>query len=234
MLGEKSGKLHARGNRIPAKYGANRTAYGNQTFSNKINPVVDPGDAGTAARFFHQLELDPFIYQAKAARRERNRGCDALSDSGSTQSAYSNIKNPACLDCGRRLPGGGGIPDRCPRCGSQNLQRLPPKLDGSGRDGCKTRANIHPTVKSVQLMRHLCRLICPPGGIVLDPFAGSGSTGVACAAEGLRFLGVEQVAAYAEIARARLRHAYESGAQPKTASVSAGTSRAAPAQMRLI
>lgn len=66
-------------------------------------------------------------------------------------------------------------------------------------------------------MRHLVRLICPPGGIVLDPFAGSGSTGVGCAAEGLRFFGIEQEEAYAEIARARLRHAYGNAGQPEPA-----------------
>jgi len=53
-------------------------------------------------------------------------------------------------------------------------------------------ANTHPTVKNTELMRWLTRLVTPPGGLVLDPFAGSGSTGVACAAEGFRFLGVER------------------------------------------
>lgn len=52
--------------------------------------------------------------------------------------------------------------------------------------------NAHPTVKSVDLMRYLCRLVTPLDGIVLDPFAGSGTTGVACAEEGFRFLGIER------------------------------------------
>lgn len=64
--------------------------------------------------------------------------------------------------------------------------------------------NTHPTVKSTQLMRYLCRLITPPGGTVLDPFAGSGSTGVAALAEGFRFVGIEQEIAYIEIAERRL------------------------------
>lgn len=67
-----------------------------------------------------------------------------------------------------------------------------------------TRRNDHPTVKPTDLMRYLCRLVTPPGGIVLDPFAGSGSTGKACAVEGFRFIGIEREAEYCEIARARI------------------------------
>jgi hypothetical protein len=73
---------------------------------------------------------------------------------------------------------------------------------GAGRTG--KRRNHHPTVKSTDLMRWLVRLITPPGGIVLDPFAGSGSTGVACSAERLRFIGFELDPEYVEIARARI------------------------------
>ena len=76
-----------------------------------------------------------------------------------------------------------------------------------GRKG-GPRKNSHPTVKPVKLMRWLVRLLCPLGGVVLDPFAGSGTTGVACAEEGMRFLGIEQKAEYAEIAVSRLHHAY--------------------------
>jgi DNA modification methylase len=68
-------------------------------------------------------------------------------------------------------------------------------------------ANHHPTVKPTELMRYLCRLVTPPGGLVLDPFAGSGSTGVACALEGFQFIGIEREAAYVDIARARIKAA---------------------------
>ena len=73
------------------------------------------------------------------------------------------------------------------------------------------RKNSHPTVKSVALMRHLCRLVTPERGLVLDPFAGSGSTGVACALEGLSFIGVEQDQAYHEIALERVIEAFNPG-----------------------
>jgi site-specific DNA-methyltransferase (adenine-specific) len=53
-------------------------------------------------------------------------------------------------------------------------------------------------------MRYLCRLVTPPGGGVLDPFTGSGSTGKAAVLEGFRFIGIEREAEYVEIARARI------------------------------
>jgi site-specific DNA-methyltransferase (adenine-specific) len=64
--------------------------------------------------------------------------------------------------------------------------------------------NTHPTVKPTDLMRYLCRLVTPPGGIVLDPFMGSGSTGKAAVLEGFDFIGVEREPAYLEIAQQRI------------------------------
>jgi site-specific DNA-methyltransferase (adenine-specific) len=66
--------------------------------------------------------------------------------------------------------------------------------------------NLHPTVKPIALMRWLCRLVTPPGGLVLDPFNGSGSTGCAAVLEGFRYLGAELDAEYVEIARKRIAH----------------------------
>lgn len=64
--------------------------------------------------------------------------------------------------------------------------------------------NTHPTVKPSDLMAYVCRLVTPPGGLILDPFMGSGSTGVGALREGFRFAGIELDASYLEIARARL------------------------------
>ena len=66
------------------------------------------------------------------------------------------------------------------------------------------KGNIHPTVKPTPLMKHLCRLVTPPGGLVMDPFCGSGSTGVAAIAEGFRFIGIEMNPEYVEIIKRRL------------------------------
>lgn len=65
--------------------------------------------------------------------------------------------------------------------------------------------NDHPTVKPTELMRWLVRLVTPPGGTVLDPFTGSGSTGKACAIEGFEFIGFEMDGHYCEIAEQRIK-----------------------------
>lgn len=77
----------------------------------------------------------------------------------------------------------------------------------SGMNSAKLRQNNHPTVKPTDLMAYLCRLVTPPGGIVLDPFMGSGSTGKAAVREGFRFIGCELETEYHLIADARLKAA---------------------------
>lgn len=76
--------------------------------------------------------------------------------------------------------------------------------DNAFQRGKTLRQNFHPTVKPTDLMRYLCRLITPPGGTVLDPFAGSGSTLKAAELEGFNAIGIELDPAYVEIARRRI------------------------------
>jgi DNA modification methylase len=73
--------------------------------------------------------------------------------------------------------------------------------------------NIHPTVKPTDLMRYLCRLVTPKGGVIVDPFMGSGSTGKAAVAEGFGFVGIELNEEYFEIACARIEAAHKSRSQ---------------------
>ena len=79
--------------------------------------------------------------------------------------------------------------------------------DNPRNRGVNLRTNHHPTVKPTDLMRYLCRLVTPPGGTVLDPFMGSGSTGKAAVLEGFSFIGIEREAEYIAIAEARINHA---------------------------
>jgi hypothetical protein len=122
-----------------------------------------------------------FFYVAKPSRRERDLGCEHL---------------PA--------KSGGEATDR--EDGSKGTEN--PRA-GAGRTG--GARNFHPTVKPVELMRYLCRLVTPPGGVVLDPFTGSGTTGMAALLEGFGFVGVEREPEYLEIAKARVSHALEAG-----------------------
>jgi len=73
-------------------------------------------------------------------------------------------------------------------------------------DWPRHNGNHHPTVKPTDLMAYLCRLVTPAGGIVLDPFMGSGSTGKAAMREGFKFIGCELDSEYLAIAKARIEH----------------------------
>jgi site-specific DNA-methyltransferase (adenine-specific) len=118
------------------------------------------------------------------------------------------------------FPGDEGRFFYCPKASKRDRDEglsLPESTPGQktgraeGSDGISPYAgsrsptrNNHPTVKPTDLMRYLCRLVTQPGGIVLDPFMGSGSTGKAATLEGLRFVGIERETSYLEIAKARI------------------------------
>jgi len=84
----------------------------------------------------------------------------------------------------------------------------PNSKDASGKfpdhDHRETGGNNHPTVKPIKLMEYLIKLITPPNGTILDPFMGSGSTGVACKNLNRKFIGIEKDANYFDIAKKRL------------------------------
>jgi len=100
--------------------------------------------------------------------------------------------------------------DRDEGCDGLNVKK---RTDGresehhTGHLRTTERSNHHPTVKPTDLMRYLCRLVTPPGGTVLDPFMGSGSTGKAATLEGFGFVGCELQPDYLAIAEARIQHA---------------------------
>lgn len=107
----------------------------------------------------------------------------------------------------------GRFPANLVHDGSQEVLELFPNESGrffycakaSKKD--RGEGNDHPTVKPNALMRYLVRLVCRKGGIVLDPFMGSGSTGVACMDEGMSFVGIELDEHYCDIARSRIGNA---------------------------
>jgi site-specific DNA-methyltransferase (adenine-specific) len=76
----------------------------------------------------------------------------------------------------------------------------------AGENNNPIHKNTHPTVKPITLMSYLCRLITPEGGVVLDPFMGSGSTGIAARLEGFHFIGMEMDEDYVKIAETRIEN----------------------------
>jgi len=125
-----------------------------------------------------------FLYQAKASKSERNLGCEELEAknfgfSGGANNAIKNNKN-------------------------KYLQ------NHIGLNKVSKMTNSHPTVKPLKLMEYLCTLTrTPTGGVVLDPFMGSGTTGIACINTERDFIGIEREAEYVKIAEARIKKAKE-------------------------
>ncbi len=117
-----------------------------------------------------------FFYVGKANKKDRNEGLDGLEEKGKV----FNGKNDTSA---------GNAP-------------------GSVEDKFTTKpqANHHPTVKPTSLMEYLIKMVCPQGGVVLDPFSGSGSTGKAAVRNGFKFVGVEMTDEYLPIIKGRLEH----------------------------
>lgn len=156
-----------------------------------------PENEGTAARYFPQFPADaaePFLFAAKARRGERSAGCEELPP------------RPADPYAGHRHR----------RMAGKDVETIRP----DGQAGSKA-PNHHPSVKPLALMRWLVRLITPENGLLLDTFAGSGTTGCAAVLEGRRALLIEEDAeseGYIQIARARVKHYSRGLSKPPTPS----------------
>ena len=121
-----------------------------------------------------------FFYCAKVSRAERNRGCSAFEERIHDTEDCTNLPS---------------MRTNSVNTSSGKLRKVKPTK------------NNHPTVKPIDLMKYLCRLVTPKGGTVLDPFMGSGSTGMAAKDEGFAFIGIEKELDYYEIAEQRIKTA---------------------------
>ncbi|CAI1502423.1 DNA adenine methyltransferase YhdJ [Serratia grimesii] len=172
---------------FPQNAGARAPVKGTEPTTNGFSgPVKFGGAIDRVAGCFHddQGSAARFFYCAKVSKSERDEGMDRF------------LPFTASDMTGGRKEGSAGIND--PRA-------------GAGRTA--GARNNHPTVKPVELMRYLCRLVTPAGGIVLDPFMGSGSTGKAALLEGFGFIGVELDPDHLTTAAARIAHSAKAVAQ---------------------
>ena len=118
-----------------------------------------------------------FFYVPKVSKKDRNEGLDGTL--------------PSFADCGKSQPT--NVRDRL-----RDITEGKVKADGL--------ANTHPTVKPTDLMHYLIRMVTPSGGVVLDPFMGSGSTGKAAVRHGYDFIGIEMEEQSFEVAKARIEY----------------------------
>ena len=127
-----------------------------------------------------------FFYTAKASKSERNLGCERLEIKQKIFNGQSSNSSKDMKDVEERFT-------------------------------TKPSANNHPTVKPLKLMEYLCTLTkTPTGGVVFDPFMGSGTTGIACVNTDREFIGIEKEADYVRIAEARIKKARELKNRQKT------------------
>jgi site-specific DNA-methyltransferase (adenine-specific) len=198
VLRHGTGALNVNGTRIEAPEGVARFAdkgepsvgiYGDGLHGSKAlgvdgsvgrwpaNVLLDPEAAAMLDDIGDSGGASRFFYTAKTSRAERERGVVEYGDD---------------IDEHRvaRLNAMGDDP--------------PEDIDPVSERFTTRARNHHPTVKPVDLMQWLCRLVTPPGGLVLDPFVGSGSTGMAALREGFDFIGIEREPEYVAIARARI------------------------------
>jgi DNA modification methylase len=183
-------ELDGQSGKIPASARATRVVPKGHAFAGEVHQGVDKfggppagptgfTDSGGASRFFTVTEWDPTADVAP----------------------FRYVAKPSKRE---RNAGLDGLP------GKREADRA--KADGVGGDNPRNRSNAakvnhHPTVKPVALMRWLVRLVTPPGGVVLDPFIGSGTTGIAAHKEGMCFIGIDQSDEYLTIAYHRVVHA---------------------------
>jgi site-specific DNA-methyltransferase (adenine-specific) len=156
-------ETHARGNKIQKSFsgGEYNVDFGQ---GSGYEECGKPYDSGNASRFFKSI-----IYQAKASKSERNKGCEGLEEKEVYRQGHGNKEND---DVTKRF--------------RTNMR------------------NNHPTVKPLALMEYLINMITPKGGTVLDPFMGSGTTGVACKNLNRNFIGIELDPEYFKIAERRV------------------------------
>jgi DNA modification methylase len=150
------------------------------------------GDEGGPSRYFPTFAPDPedavpWMYCPKASRAERNRGLDGMPCPDQTT---RNLIASEWIEDARHPDG------------------------GYPRNPSPPRQNSHPCVKPLTLMCWLARLVCAPGGTILDPFCGSGSTLVACVREQMHFIGIDAQESYVEIARRRVAYEQEQQTGP--------------------
>jgi DNA modification methylase len=189
-------------------------AYRSDTSGRDRDTVYTPNSAGRwPANFIHDgsdevTELFP----------ETSAGARPAKANKPTGEHYEGGWGP--ISDGERVTFEGGSAARffyCAKAGKKErnagLDDMPLRVAGGmqgqndGSMGTITmNQNHHPTVKPITLMRYLCRLITPPGGTVLDPFTGSGTTGIAATQEGFDFIGIEQDPEYTKIALTRIQH----------------------------
>lgn len=198
-----TGAINIKGSRIGTEQRTNNrndfsNQHGNQFGNGK--KIEKLGESEVTGRWPANVILDEDSAQildeqtshlhAAGNKMDTGQGLGQRYESSSYQISYSGIANRTHNDSG----------------GASRFFYVA-KASKSDRNEGLEDSNNHPTVKPTNLMRYLVKLVTPPGGTVLDPFTGSGSTGKAAILEGFEFVGIELTEDYLPIIQGRLNHA---------------------------
>jgi site-specific DNA-methyltransferase (adenine-specific) len=230
VLAHGTGALNIDATRIAGEPVQSQRANTTANFTSPMEPGVRPREYSTSGRWPANLIHDGsdevvglFPMTTSGVTVLRNRTGETMKPG----SVYGSFKAPPQPDFGYRDSGSAARFFYCAKASKadrdEGLDHMPEVArstefgqlhPGTSESGNTTgnylpRRNHHPTVKPTALMRYLCRLITPPGGTILDPFMGSGSTGKAAKLEGFKFIGIEREAEYIAIAQARIDAAKE-------------------------
>jgi site-specific DNA-methyltransferase (adenine-specific) len=198
--------------------------------SRKKDDLPDAGFHNSAGRWPANIILDPYtaelLDEQSGITSKSTGGTNAITNK---RAIYGEPKDWEPFSYGDT--GGASrffyVAKASKRDRNEGLEELDPQrhsdrelADGVGGDNPRNRTNqprqnFHPTVKPTTLMEYLIKLVTPPGGVVLDPFTGSGSTGKAAILQGFDFIGIEMTEEYLPIIEGRLKHAEAMVAEAK-------------------
>ena len=230
-----TGGLNIDGSRVPhggeianAKYAGYGSGYesanhADRKYGNGLGGVI--AQANDLGRWPANIILDPYtaeLLDEQSGTSKPSKG--KTGKVGGQLGIYENGHSPDYVGTWPTDNGGGAsrffyVAKASKRDRNEGLDELDPQrhsdrelADGVGGDNPRNRTNqakqnFHPTVKPTTLMEYLIKLVTPPGGVVLDPFTGSGSTGKAAILQGFDFIGIEMTEEYLPIIEGRLKHA---------------------------
>ena len=187
MLDEQSGDIKAGYRKNPS---TKKTPYTYQDKEYNVEGFIKKCKPQAPSNYADGSNPSRFFYCAKASKAERNMGCEGLENKKFVAGNYS--QSPVCKDCKLTL---NGTNDHSKCSGEVEYRKMKSEIT----------SNNHPTVKPLKLLEYLCTLTkTPTGGIVLDPFMGSGTTCMAAKKTGRNYIGIEKESEYVEIAKKRI------------------------------
>jgi len=172
--------IHDGSEEVVSQFPDTKSGGGNKNSKDASKSFLGTGHGGVGTKTDWEIDsgsASRFFYCAKASKSERNKGLEGFEESDKAGKDFR----------------------------PNHTEKAEQGEDGNAFGRWGKIKNNHPTIKPIKLMRYLCRLITPKGGTILDPYTGSGSTGIGAKLEDFNFIGIEREEEYCKIAEARIK-----------------------------